>query len=77
MANKIVRVLVLGTTGEGSEFYGATVDVTQEQYDEGEHYELAKELAREQSFEEPMMAFDENDVAAKQLGADFQTFFED
>ena len=70
MSNTILypKVIVLCTNAEGApEFHSCTPEVTQEQYDNGEHYDLAKENAEDNGYEEPMVAFDENDPAAKQL----------
>lgn len=63
------KVIVLCINSEGApEFHTCTPAVTQEQMEQGRHYELAKENAADNGYEEPMMAFDENDPAAKQLG---------
>jgi hypothetical protein len=64
-----VKVVVLATNSEGSpEFCTCTVNVTSAQYDEGEHYDLAKEKAEAEGYEAPMIAFDARDQAARQLG---------
>lgn len=64
-----IKMVVLATNSEGSpEFHTCSVEVTQEQYDNGDHYDLAKENADFNGYEEPMIAFDERDVAARQLG---------
>lgn len=66
---KRVKVIVLCRNSAGeSEFHSCTPEVTQEQYDNGDHYDLAKENAADNGFEEPMVAFDQNDGAARQLG---------
>lgn len=63
------KVIVLCINSEGApEFHTCTPAVTQEQLEQGLHYELAKENAADNGYEEPMMAFDENDPAARQLG---------
>lgn len=63
------KVFVLCINSEGApEFHTCTPAVTQEQMAQGEHYALAKENAADNGYEEPMIAFDENDTAAKQLG---------
>ena len=65
---KHVKVVVLCTNAAGEpEFHTCTPEVTQEQYDTGDHYDLAKENAADNGFEEPMVAFDQNDGAARQL----------
>ncbi|KVP16902.1 hypothetical protein [Burkholderia ubonensis] len=66
---KHVKVAVLCTNSNGEpEFHTCTPEVTQAQVDDGEHYELAKENAAENGYEGPMIAFNANDVAARQLG---------
>lgn len=68
-ALKHVKVVVLCTNSEGApEFHTCTPEVTQEQYDNGEHYDLAKENAEDNGYEGPMIAFDANDAAARQMG---------
>ena len=65
----VVRVIVLCRNSEGApEFHTCAVDVTAAQYNNGEHYELAKENAEDNGYE-PQLSFDENDPAAKQLGS--------
>lgn len=44
-----------------SDFYFCKVECSEEQYDVGDHYELAEDSAREEGYEGPMVAFDEND----------------
>ena len=66
---KHVKVVVLCINSAGEpEFHTCTPEVTPEQYDNGEHYAMAKENAADNGFEEPMVAFDEKDGAARQLG---------
>jgi hypothetical protein len=66
---KHVKVVVLGTNSNGEpEFHTCTPEVTQTEIDNGEHYELAKENAAENGYQEPMIAFDHADSAARQLG---------
>jgi hypothetical protein len=55
------KVIVLCTNSEGAP------EVTPEQLRQGEHYVLAKENAEFNGFTEPMIAFDAEDPAAKQL----------
>jgi len=63
------KVVVLCINSEGaSEFHTVSPGVTQQEMDDGLHYEKAKENAAYNGFEEPMMAFDSTDPAAKQLG---------
>jgi len=64
------KCIVLCTNSNGApEFHTCCPEVTQEQYDNGEHYELAKQNAEFNGYERPMIAFDAKDPAAKQLGA--------
>ena len=66
--SKNVKVIVLCSNSEGApEFHSCAIDVTQEQYDNGDHYDLAMENAEDNGYE-PHKAFDQNDPAAKQLG---------
>ena len=66
---KRVKVVVLCINSAGEpEFHSCAPEVTQAQYDNGEHYNLAKENAADNGFDEPMVAFDEKDGAARQLG---------
>jgi hypothetical protein len=44
-----------------SDFYFCKVECSEEQYDVGDHYELAEDSAREEGYEGPMVVFDEND----------------
>lgn len=62
-----VVVLCRNSNGE-TEFFTCTPDATEYQINTGEHYDLAKECAANNGFENPMIAFDANDVAARQLG---------
>lgn len=63
------KVVVLCTNANGDpSFHTCTPSVTQAGLDEGEHYELAKENARDTGYEGPMLAFDSMDEAAHQLG---------
>lgn len=63
-----IKVIVLCTNAEGSpEFSTREIQCTQAQYDNGDHYDMAKEAAEDDGYESPMMAFDENDSAARQL----------
>lgn len=63
-----VKVVVLATNPEGSPaFFHVTVLINDEQYSNGVHYDTAKACAEINDYEEPMIAFDENDTAARQL----------
>ncbi|MBK3779874.1 hypothetical protein G3A43_06375 [Paraburkholderia aspalathi] len=62
------KVVVLCTNANGEpEFHSCTPEVTQQQIDDGVHYDLAKENAGYNGYSEPMMAFDAKDQAAKDL----------
>jgi hypothetical protein len=62
------KVVVLCRNSEGEpEFHSCTPAVTHEQLTNGEHYERAKENAAHNGYEEPMIAFDATDPAAKEL----------
>lgn len=66
---KHVKVVVLCINSNGApEFHTCTPEVTPEQYQNGDHYDLAKENAAHNGYDEPMIAFDEKDAAARQLG---------
>jgi hypothetical protein len=68
MESTFVKVAVLCHNSNGvPEFHTCTPEVTQEQIDNGEHYDLAKENAANNGYEEPMLAFDAKDVAGRQL----------
>lgn len=63
-----MRVIVLGTNANGDpEFYSCQVEAGVEAIHNGDHYDLAIVRARQEGFEGPFLAFDENDQAAKQL----------
>lgn len=64
-----VKVAVLCQGGSGPVLHACEVDVTQAQVDNGEHYDLAKESAEAEGFEQPMIAFDAADPAARQLSS--------
>lgn len=64
-----VKVIVLCTNSEGAlEFHTCAPECTEEQISSGGHYDMAKENAAFNGFGEPMIAFDANDPAARQLG---------
>lgn len=63
------KMVVLCQNSDGEpEFHTCSPEVTRSQYDEGAHYDMAKENAADNGFEEPMIAFDKTDAAARQLG---------
>lgn len=62
-----IDVIVLCTNSEGEpELFRANVDVTQDQYDDGDHYDIAGSHAEDMGYE-VIGAFDEKDRAYKQL----------
>ena len=64
---RTVRVVVLASDADGvPTFVLRTVTVTNAQYDDGQHYDLAKHMATREGYEAPMVAFDEFDTAAHQ-----------
>jgi hypothetical protein len=57
-----IKCVVACRNAEGaSDFYFCKVKCKQEQYDVGDHYEMAEEAAYEDGYEGPMVVFDEND----------------
>lgn len=67
-----VGALCINSIGE-PEFYWTLVNVTQEAYDNGEHYDACEESAENEGYEVKRV-FDERDPAAKQL-AELAGFF--
>lgn len=64
-----VKVVVLCANSNGSpEFWTCAPECTGEQITNGDHYELAKQEAAANGYEEPMIAFDSSDPAAHQFG---------
>lgn len=58
-----IHVGVMGSNAGGEpDVIRFEIECTQDQYDDGAHYEMAKQLASDQGFE-PAMAFDERDPA--------------
>lgn len=57
----IIKCVVACMTTEGADFYFCKVKCTQEEYDDGVHYEVAEDGACIDGFERPMVTFDEND----------------
>lgn len=70
-----IKVAVACSDSAGTpSFFITTVAVTQEEYDDGFHYELAQDDAIEEGFESPFVCFDESEHcniidAAQQLAA--------
>jgi len=62
-------VAVLCTNSEGQpEFYASTLNVTPEDVASGKHFELAKEDATLNGYDEPMIAFDDTALEPIQIG---------
>jgi hypothetical protein len=58
----IVKCVVACRNAEGcSDFYFCKVVCKQENYDVGDHYEKAEDMASEDGYEGPYVVFDEND----------------
>jgi hypothetical protein len=66
VVNPKVVVLCMDANGEPT-FYTVAPECTLKQVADGEHYERAKNNAREDFYEDPMIAFDATDPAARQL----------
>ena len=63
-----IKLLVLCSNSEGApEIHTCSVQMTPEQIAEGLHYDVAKENADLNGYEEPMIAFDEQDPAARMI----------
>lgn len=62
------KLVVLCRNSEGApEFFKCELQTTEAQVQNGEHYALAENAAEDQGFEGPMLAFDRNDPARRQL----------
>lgn len=62
------KVVVLCTNSEGApEFHTCAPKVTKAELEAGRHYNLAMKDASDNGYDEPMVAFDETDPAAKQM----------
>lgn len=58
----IIKCVVACRNAEGaSDFYFCKVDLPEDEYDIGTHYELAEDAASAEGYDGPMVAFDEND----------------
>lgn len=64
---KNVRVFVLAQGGAGPELFETTVNLPVDDYNDGQHYDLAKARAKAAGFDTPMTAFDEFDPAGARL----------
>lgn len=56
-----IKCVVACHGGDGPTFCYVVVNCTQEQYDDGQHYEVAKDHARDMNFDGPMVVYDEHD----------------
>jgi hypothetical protein len=57
-----IKVVVSCRACDGTpDFFATTIECSQEDYDEGEHYELAADRACEAGYEEISICYDEND----------------
>lgn len=62
------KMIVLAVNAAGEpEFFRCQPEVSCGDLIDGSHYDAAKRLAAEAGFSKPMIAFDMNDAAAKQL----------
>jgi hypothetical protein len=59
-----VKCVVAGNAGCGPCFMRVTVAVTSEQYDDGVHYDKAREVAKKQHMDPPFVVFDSVDGPA-------------
>jgi len=57
----IINMVVAANGFDGPDLYFCKIECSQEQYDNGDHYERAKEAASDNGYEGPMVAFDQND----------------
>lgn len=57
----LVKMVVAAQGYDGPDLYFCKVQCSQEQYDNGYHYECAEEYAEKHGYSAPMVAFDEND----------------
>lgn len=61
---EIKCVVACGYAGDGPGFVPVRIRCTRDQYDNGDHYEAAKAVAREADAEGPFVVFDEHDGPA-------------
>lgn len=57
----IVRVVVAGNSYNGPDLYFCKIQCTEDEYNEGKHYDAAILAAMENGYEGPMVAIDEFD----------------
>lgn len=62
-----IKCIVAAVNASGEpDFFFCKVECSKEQYDNGEHYEAAEELAEEEGYE-PKLAYDERDPAGRAM----------
>ena len=57
----IVKCVVACMTTDGADFYFCKVRCSEQDYDNGEHYEIAEAAAENKGNDRPMVTYDEND----------------
>jgi len=58
----VVKVVVAATNANGEpDFYWCKVDCSDQEYNEGWHYAMARDAAEENGYEGEMVVFDEHD----------------
>ena len=63
-----IRCVALGFSASGEmDFFPGIIELTQEQYENGEHYVRIEEAARDDDYEEPISSCDETGPAGKLL----------
>lgn len=64
----VSRMVVAATNANGEpDFFFTGVTCSRTQYQNGEHYDFAKEIAKESGYESPMVAYDEFNSAGKAM----------
>jgi hypothetical protein len=66
MNMKVTCVVACANSNGEPDFYPCIVDCSQEQYDNGEHYDAAKDAAADAGYE-PYLAYDHNDAGFAML----------
>jgi hypothetical protein len=57
-----IKCVVAYRNSEGvPDFYSCTVRCSKSQYDNGDHYDMAEDRARDADYEGPMVVYDEKD----------------
>lgn len=68
-----IRCVVAATSTVGPDFFGCEITCTEAQYDNGEHYECAADLACDAGYDSTCVVFDENDGPPWLFAAVFDT----